>query len=215
METKSKLLLVGGGGHCKSIIDSLSSYNGWTDIKIVDSIFYKRTHVNDIEVIGNDDDLSKLYTNGYTHAFVSIGSVGSINLRKNIYLLLKKIGYIIPTIIDATANVSRFSNIGEGTYIGKNAVINANSSLGICSIINTGAIIEHDCEIGDFVHIAPGSVLSGSVKIGSNTHVGTNSTIKNDVSIGKDTIIGVGSVVVNNISSNVVAFGNPCKEVGK
>jgi hypothetical protein len=38
METKSKLLLVGGGGHCKSIIDSLSSYNGWTDIKIIDSI---------------------------------------------------------------------------------------------------------------------------------------------------------------------------------
>jgi sugar O-acyltransferase (sialic acid O-acetyltransferase NeuD family) len=215
METKNKLLLVGGGGHCKSIIDSIINHKVWSDIKIIDLGIEKGTLIDSIEVIGKDDDLLELYKSGYTHAFVSLGSVGNTDKRKKIFNFLKKIGFVIPIIIDSTSIISKFSYIGEGSYIGKKVIINSNVTLGICSIINTGAIVEHDCEIGDFVHVAPGSVISGTVKIGSNTHIGTNSTIKNNVIIGKDTIIGVGSVVVNNIASNVIAFGNPCREVKK
>jgi sugar O-acyltransferase (sialic acid O-acetyltransferase NeuD family) len=213
MEAVNKLLLIGGGGHCKSVIDSLIGTNYWADIKIIDFNILKGTFLNSIEVIGNDTDLVNLSKLGYTHAFISIGSVGINSSREKIYFSLKEIGFKIPNIIDPSSIISRFSIIGEGSYIGKNVIINSNVTVGVCNIINTGSIIEHDCKIGDFVHIAPGSVLSGSVVIGDNTHVGTNTSIKNNITIGSNTVIGVGSVVVTNINHNVIAFGNPCREI--
>jgi sugar O-acyltransferase (sialic acid O-acetyltransferase NeuD family) len=215
MKNKKKLILLGGGGHCKSIIDTLKLLDDWSDIKIIDSKIEIGTFVNEIEVIGNNEVLLELFKKGYKYAFVAMGSVGNTVPRKTLYGLLKSIGFIIPSIIDKTSYISSYSTIDEGTFIGKNTVINANVKIGKCVIINTGSIIEHDCEIDNFVHIAPGSVLSGSVKVGSDTHIGTNSTIKNNVIIGKNTIIGVGSVVVNDINSDIIAYGNPCKEVKK
>lgn len=215
METRNKLLLVGGGGHCRSIIDSIQGSIKWNDIKIIDNGLPLGYKVNGYEVIGDDSQLEYLYQNGYKYAFVSLGSVGNTSKRRSIYSKLKTIGFNIPSIIDSSANVSKNAIISEGVFIGKSAIVNTSVTIGICAIINTGSIIEHDCLLGDFVHISPGSVLSGSVIIGSDTHIGSNSSVKNDILIGSRTLIGIGSVVVKNIESDKVAYGNPCKEVIK
>jgi len=73
-------------------------------------------------------------------------------------------GFIIPNIVDASAKVSKHSQIDKGVFIGKHVVVNAGAVIGQGAIINSGAIVEHDCEIGEFVHIAPGTVLCGGVK---------------------------------------------------
>jgi acetyltransferase-like isoleucine patch superfamily enzyme len=56
-------------------------------------------------------------------------------------------------------------------------------------------------------------VICGEVEIGENTHIGAGSVIKQQVKIGSNTIIGMGSIVLKDIKGNVVAYGNPCKEV--
>ena len=173
------------------------------------------TLINGVEVIGDESKLEYFFNNGYRNAFISLGSIGNTEKRRRIYCKLKSIGFTIPTIIDSTANLSILTEIGEGVFIGKNAIINTNSKIGLCCIINSGAIIEHDCEVDEFVHVSPGTVLNGFVKVGSDTHIGSNSTIKNGLFIGSHTIIGIGSVVVNNIGSNTIAYGNPCREVNK
>lgn len=209
----NKLLLVGGGGHCKSVLDSLLELNSFSDIGIIEKDNSDGHTVFNVPVIGCDDDLPELYQNGYHYAFVTVGSIGDAKLRIKIFNNLKKVGFEIPNIIDRTAVVSRFSCLGKGIYVGKKAVINAGSVIGNGSIINTGAIIEHDCNIGEFAHIASGTVLCGNVHIGANTHIGANSSIKQQLKIGSDSIIGMGSVVVKDMEKNIVAFGNPCRVV--
>ncbi len=210
-----KLLLVGGGGHCKSILDSLLSLNEYEEIGIVDKKECFGKQCLGVTIVGSDDDLRDLFLAGYTHAFISIGSIGDSGVRIRLYQLLKEIGFIIPNIIDPTAIVSKYVFMGEGVFVGKKAVVNATSIIGKCVIINSSVTIEHDCEIMDFAHVATGAVLCGGVKVFENTHIGANSTIKQGVTIGPKTLIGMGSVVLNNIRGGIVAYGIPCKEVNK
>lgn len=208
-----KIILIGGGGHCKSVIDTIRSSIKYEIIGIVDLKEKVGTFIGDIKIIGTDEDLEVFYKKGIRNAFITVGSIGNPALRIKLYNMARKIGFKFPIIIDKTAIVSKNTIIEEGTFIGKGAIVNTNSKIGKNSIINSGSIIEHDCIIGDFVHIAPGSVLSGGVIIGENTHIGTNSTIIQNIKIGQNTIIGAGSVVVKDVKSNVKCYGNPCREV--
>lgn len=166
-----------------------------------------------VTTVGTDEDIPDLIKDGWTDAFITVGSVGNTNVRRYLYEMVKGMGLHIPTIIDSSAIVGKGISIGYGTFIGKRAIINTGSSIGKCAIINTGAIIEHDCKIGDFSHISPGTTLCGQVTIGNNSHIGANSTIRQLIKIGDNSLIGAGSVVVKDIISNKKAYGNPCKVV--
>jgi len=208
-----KILLVGGGGHCKSVIDSLLELDQFSEIGIIDKKENKEIRILGVSVIGFDDDLPRFFSESYHYAFVTLGSIGDPSLRINLFRLLEEIGFKIPNIVDASAIVSDDVNMETGIYIGKNVVVNAGTSLCKGSIINTSATIEHDCAIGAFSHIAPGAVLCGEVIIGGNSHIGANTVIKQQIKIGANTIIGVGSVVLQNIDDDMIAYGNPCKEI--
>ena len=210
-----KILLIGGGGHCKSVLDSILKSKEYSEIGIIDKTENIGCGILEIPIIGCDDDLSELYHAGYHYAFVTVGSIGNPYLRIELYKLLEKIGFEIPNIIDMTAIVSNYVKMGRGIFIGKNAVINVGTYIKDGSIINTASTIEHDCIIDKFCHIAPGAVLCGEVKIGENTHIGAGSVIKQQVKIGSNTIIGMGSVVLKDIGDNLKACGNPCVIIRK
>lgn len=208
-----KILLIGGGGHCKSVLDSLIEQNKYLSIGIIDVKENIGSFILGVPVIASDEQLASFYEEGYHDAFVTIGSIGDPKLRISFFELLTNIGFNIPIIIDNSACVSNHSLIQQGVFIGKQCVINAGVEIKKGAIINSGSIIEHDCRIGEFAHVASGTVLGGNVEIGANSHIGSNTTIKQKVNIGSNSIIGIGSVVLNNIDSNKLAYGNPCREV--
>lgn len=205
-----KILLVGGGGHCNSVIDTLMSANyDFGEIAIIDTRENYGKCVQGVRVIGTDDDLPDLFRQGYKYAFVTVGSVGNPQLRIQLYNMLISIGFEIPIIADKSSIVSRTADIASGVFIGKGVIINAGTAIGACSIINTGAVIEHDCNIGAFVHAAPGCTICGSVQVGNNTHIGANATVIQGVHIGNDVVIGAGSVVIRDVKDECTVVGNP------
>ena len=208
-----KIILIGGGGHCKSIIDTIQSTNEYEIVGILDTKEKVGNYINNIKIISDDSILSDLLNNNVKNAFICAGSVSNNINRINIYNNLKKIGFHIPNIIDKSTILSRNIVMGHGNFVGKGCIINSNSKIGNNCIINTGCIIEHDCIINDFVHMAPGATLSGGICIGYNSHVGTNCTIIQNIRIGSNTMIGAGSVVVRNIGDNKKAYGNPCIQI--
>ena len=219
MRQNRKILLLGAGGHCMSVLDSLLALNLYSDIGIIDKVYTENvkshysTNISGVPIIGADDDLDRLYKEGFTDAFITVGSLGDVSIRRKLYKKIKNIGFNIPNIIDVSSIVSKYTTLGEGNYIGKNAVINGGSDIGNCTIINSSATIEHECIIGDFVHVSPGGILCGNVNINANTHIGAGSIVKQGLTIGSNTMIGMGSVVISNISDNKTVFGNPCREV--
>lgn len=208
-----KIILIGGGGHCKSVLDSLLRVNDYSEIGIVDKEENIGTMVCSIPIVGCDNDLPKLYEDGYRYAFITLGSIGNPIRRIKLFATLEKIGFIIPNILDSSAVISNYASMESGIYVGKNAVVNSGTSIGKGAIINTSATVEHDCIIKEFVHIASGAVLCGGVKIGANTHIGAKSVVKQCIEIGSNSIIGMGSNVLKNIGDCTLAYGNPCKGV--
>ena len=207
------IILLGGGGHCKSVIDTINSLGKYNIVGILDVEDKIGTKVYNIEVIGTDDELANHYINGVQNAFISLGSIGDTRVRRKLNNNIKDIGMKLPSIIDPTAILAEDIKVGEGSFVGKGVILNSDINIGVNCIINSGVIVEHDCIIDDYVHIAPGSTLSGGVTIGSDSHIGTNATIIQNIVIGENTIIGAGSVVVEDIGNNKKAYGNPCKEV--
>jgi len=215
---KRRILLTGGGGHCHSVIDSVLSSGFYEKIGVIakDQDNYDELLKDPLissYLTGTDADLNALFRQGWTDAFITLGSIGNTRGRRALYSVIREIGFEIPSIVDPSAIVSDQAVIKEGSFIGKSAVINAGANIGTCVIINSGAIIEHDCQIGDFVHISPGTVLCGQVVIGRDSHIGAGSVIKQAVTVGSDSIVGAGSVVLKEIPDCVKAYGNPCKVV--
>lgn len=211
--SKTKLLLIGAGGHAKSVIDSIVAGNEYEIHGIVDLPYRMGEKVCGYPILGNDTHLKAIYESGITHAFVSIGSILSTTARTKVTDMLKSIGFRIPTIIDPSAIVSTSATLCEGVFVGKGVIINTDAFVSAMAILNSGCIIEHDCFVGSFSHIAPGVTLSGTVKIGNHTHIGTNSTIIQNICVGKHCVVGAGSVVVKPIEDNSKYIGNPARKI--
>lgn len=209
---KEPLILIGGGGHAKSVIDVIREKGEFHIIGVLDQAHRIGEYVNGVPIIGEDASAKAYFEQGIKYAFVSLGSIGNTRLRRKITKRLKKIGFTLPSIVATSAEVSPSAVIGEGTFVGKGVQINAEAVVGCHTIINTGAIVEHECHIGNFVHIAPGAVLCGNVNVAEDTHIGARSVVIQGMSIGRSTVIGAGSVVVKNIGQHKVAYGSPCKE---
>lgn len=204
---KKGIVLVGGGGHCKVVIDAIES-SGEFDIRgVTDSTLHKGAQVLNIKVLGKDDILPVLFKEGIRHAFITVGSIGNCDLRKKIYANLVKIGFKLPFIVHPKAIVSKYAKLSEGTFVAAGAVINAETKIGKNSIINTSSSVDHDCEIGDFVHIAPGATLSGGVRVGASSHIGTGAKVIQCLNIGKNVFIPAGSLVTENIPDNEKKIG--------
>lgn len=209
-----KLLLIGGGGHCKSIIDSLiSGRNDFDQIGIIDTKEKVGTDISGIKIIGSDSELEELYDEGYRYAFISLGSVGNPDKRMKCYDYLRGIGYELPNIIDKDSIIAKEVKLECGIYVAKRVAINAGTQISECAIINTGAVVEHDCKIGKFVHIAPGSVVCGNVSVGDYSHIGANSTIIQGIKIGDRALIGAGSTIIREVSMGITVVGVPGRRI--
>lgn len=208
-----KIIILGSGGHARSVLDTLKQFNSFEVIGILDKEEQIGKVLDGIPIRGTDQDMRKYYDQGIEYLFIGVGSIGNTELRKKLYEQALAIGFKFPIIIDSTAIIGDKVIVEEGTYIGKGSIVNVGSYIGKQCIINTGAIVGHDCNIGEFVHIGPGAVLSGNVQVGAHTHIGVNGTVIQGVHIGEYTLIGAGSVVVKDIGSYKKAYGNPCKVV--
>lgn len=196
-----KILLLGYGGHAKSVIDTIESAGQYQIAGVVD-VAVSEVNYRGYNVIGCDDDLEEIYKSGIKNACVCVGYLGKGNARNRLYEKLKSIGYNLPVIIDPTAIVAKDAVIGEGTFVGKHAVINSNACVEKMCIINSGAIVEHDCKIGEFSHIAVSAVLCGEVKTGANVFIGANATAIQCVHIGDNVIAGAAATMLADVPDN-------------
>jgi len=211
----NKLVLIGGGGHCKSVVEIIRNMNTYEVVGISDLKEERGKVILGIPVLYTDEDLPALFYNGVRNALIAVGSIGDASLRIKLFEKVKDIGFNFPIIISPYAVIAGDVKIGEGTAVMHRVVVNVGSVIGRNCILNTGCIVEHDCKIGDHVHVASGAVLSGGVEVGYAAHIGAGAVIKQGVKIGKRSVIGAGSVVVKDVPEDSVYVGVPARELVK
>ena len=191
MIVKPEIVLVGGGGHCHSVLDVIEQENRFTIKGIIDNNLPLNHNVLDYKIIGADKDIPHL-AKDQVYFLITVGQIKSYSVRLKLAKLLEKHECKIASVISPRAYVSRHANIGEGTVVMHNAFVNANAQIGKHCIINTNAGIEHDSIIGDFCHVSTGAIVNGDCTVGDGCFLGSHSTISNGIKIIENSVIGAG-----------------------
>lgn len=204
---KRPLILIGGGAHCKSVIEVAESagYEIKGILDMPDEV--GKEVLPGHKVIGTDDEIPQYVEE--CDFIITVGFIKNPALRIKLYNKVKAAGGRLATIIASTAYVSKYAELGEGTVIMHHAFVNAGAKIGDNCIINTFVNIEHDAEVGNQCHISTGTMVNGECKIGENCFIGSQSVCANCIEIASDIIVGAGSVVRKSIRMKGIYAGNP------
>lgn len=200
------LILIGGGGHCKSVIEAAESA-GYLILGVLDMPEEVGKDILCTKVIGTDEDIPSYVDKA--EFVITVGFIKNPITRIKLFNKVKEAGGRLATIIASTAYVSKYATIGEGTVVMHQAFVNAGAKVGNNVILNTFTNIEHDAVIGDQCHISTGTMVNGDCKVGNNCFIGSQSVLANGITIDDDIIVGAGSLVRKSISEKGIYSGNP------
>jgi sugar O-acyltransferase (sialic acid O-acetyltransferase NeuD family) len=161
--------------------------------------------------LGAIDEFSKVlaihrHANGHA-------AIGDPVIREKWLDMMQAKDVPMPPVIHPTAAVSGSAKLGDGVFIGPNAVVNARTVIGRGAIVNSGAIVEHDCTLDSFCHVASGCALSGGAHVGARSMIGAGAVIIPRVRIGADCTLAAGAVAISDVPDKAMAMGVPARVV--
>ena len=87
---KESLILIGGGGHCKSCIDVINAEEKYDIRGILDLSLKVGEKILDYPILGTDNDIDKL-NKQFNSFFISLGHLGSSAVRTKLFDRLKNL----------------------------------------------------------------------------------------------------------------------------
>lgn len=193
----NKIVLLGGGGHSRSVIDAMDGK--YSIVGFVDEV--STGNILEIPYFGNDDDLKRMTNKSEFLIHICFAGAYTLNKRRDLFHKFKQEGWAFASLISPTALFSKASSLDEGTIIMANAFCGPFTQIGKNVIVNNGVHIEHDCIIDSHCHLAPRSLIAGEVMIGEGCFIGAGTIIKENLKIGEGAIIGAGLVIYGNVPS--------------
>lgn len=203
------VIIYGGGGHGKAVIDLLRAAGGYTLVGVIDDGRQPGETVLDTAVIGGEAALAPVAAAGCKLALNAVGGIGAMSSRIAVFERLQAAGFEWPTLVHPSAVVEPSVQLANGVQVFPHAYIGSDVQIGKGVIINTGAIVSHDCVLADYANLAPGSILAGGVHIGEGTLVGMGVTVNLNVKVGAMARIGNGATVKADVpDGGVVRAGS-------
>lgn len=189
------IIVYGGGGHGKAVIELLRAAGGHEVIGVIDDGQQPGKLVLDVPVLGGGSALAAVLEAGCLRAMNAVGGIGAMSTRIRVFEKLKDASFEFTTAIHPSAVVEPSAKMGDGVQVFPHAYIGSEAQIGFGCIVNTGAIVSHDCVLADYVNLAPGAILAGAVSVGEGTLIGMGVTVNLNVRIGAGVRIGNGATV--------------------
>lgn len=87
---------------------------------------------------------------------VAIGNASARRIHHEKYVSQ---GWTPIVLIHPTAYVAVDAQVGLGSVVCANAVVESRSVIGVACIVGIGVPVDHDCVVGDYSHLTLGTVL--------------------------------------------------------
>jgi len=188
------IVLIGGGGHCKAVIDVLEQEGRFNIIGIIDKPELLGKNVLGYPIIGNDSELNNIVKR-CKNVLITIGQIRNPLPRINLFDTVLKLGFTLPSVVSPRAYVSQYASIGKGSVIMHDVIVGAGVKIGDNCIINTKSIVEHGSSIGNHCHISTNSVINGDVIVGNGSFIGSGAVTKEGISIDDNFFAKAGSII--------------------
>ncbi len=195
------ILVYGGGGHAKALIDLIRALGTFHIAGIVDDGMdpAETPQMMGVPLLGGADQLPELHRRGVRLAVNAVGGIGNVSIRILIFQRLTQAGFACPALVHPTAFVEPSASLAAGVQVFPHAYVGSETHLGYGAIVNTGAIVSHECQVGDFANLSPGSILAGQVQVGAGVLIGMGATINLRAVIGQGARIGNSAVVKSDV----------------
>ena len=209
---KRNVLLLGGGGHCKSCIEVIESTGKYNIVGFFDKDETQTLPVFPYPLLGSESIISS-FVEPNNFFLVAVGQIKTALARIKLFDLIAQNGGKHLSVISPYSVISSRSSLGEGSIVHHQVIVNTDTHIGKNAILNNKSLIEHDCVVGDHCHISTGAILNGGCSIGNEVFVGSNSVLVQGVAIISNVVIGAGSVVTENITEPGIYVGNPARKI--
>jgi acetyltransferase-like isoleucine patch superfamily enzyme len=130
-----------------------------------------------------------------------------MNLRLERIRLIREKNLAVINLITPSAYIHPTTKIGQGVYVGHNAIIRANCTLGDFSYFCHGSGLGHDVEVGENVIVLAHAVTSADIVLEDNCMLGINSTVVSGyydkkLVVGRNAKIAAGAAVYKDVPAD-------------
>ncbi|RME06181.1 MAG: hypothetical protein D6803_07215, partial [Anaerolineae bacterium] len=198
------LVIYGGGGHGKSLLELVRALGTYTVVGFVDDGLPEGEQILGVPVLGGGDVLPELYARGVRLAVNAVGGIGNVAVRVRVFERIAAAGLVCPAVVHPTAFLEPSAKLSPGAQVFPHAYVGSEARVGYGCIVNTGAIVSHDCTLGDYVNLSPGAILAGEVTVGDGALIGMGVTVNLGVTIGAGARVGNGATVKSDVPANGV-----------
>jgi len=206
------LIIIGSGGHARSVIDSVILKNQLRISGVIDIHNEENTKekILGFPILGGMKCLEKINPEK-TAIFLAIGDN---KIRKKISIIVENHGFDSVNVLHPQAYVSQKASLGKGNFVGAFTNIGPGAEIGNYCLVNTSANLEHEVSVGDFCQFGPGAIVCGRSNISDDVFVGASAVVKDKISIPTGVVIGAGAVVTKKITEkNSIFIGVPARKV--
>jgi UDP-perosamine 4-acetyltransferase len=207
MPSEGSCVILGAGGHGRVLLDCLrASRIDVAGLLDPDRALWGK-EIDGARVMGGDDLLSALKSQGIHRFAVGVGGVKDLSPRRRLFLEGEAAGLTAVTVKHPSAALSPAAKVGAGAQILPMSVVNAGASIGEGALINSAVVVEHDVRVGDYAHVSVGARLAGGVRIGALAFVGAGAVVREGVEIGERAVIGMGAIVLGDVEAGAQVIG--------
>jgi acetyltransferase EpsM len=198
------LIIYGGGGHGKSLIDLLHTLGTFQPVGLIDDGLEAGAEVMGLTVFGGGGLLAALSERGLRLAANAVGGVGDIGSRVRVFERILEAGFTCPTLIHPKAFVEPSARLTDGVQVFPHAYVGSDADVGFGVIVNTGSVVSHDCRLEAYANVAPGALLAGGVIVGEGALIGMGVTVNLNVKIGAGARVGNSAVIKQDVPQGMI-----------
>jgi acetyltransferase EpsM len=196
------LLIYGGGGHGKVIIDLIRALNCYELVGVIDDRLPAGSQILGLSVLGGAETLLEMHQRGISLAINAVGGIGNFAIRQKVFDNLEQAGFRCPTVVHPTAFIEPSAELDGGVQVLSQSYISSEARVGFGTVINAGVVVSHDCVLGKCVNLSPGAMLAGAVRVEDFAQIGMAATINLDLTIGARARIGNGATIKADVPAD-------------
>lgn len=189
---KIRLLVVGAGGHGRSVAEAAVLSDQFEVVGFLDDRLLVGTTVFNAVVLGSIASMSQ-HLAAIDQAIVALGNN---TLREKIFQQLTEAGFKFASVVHPRSIVSPSASLGAGSVVMAGAIVGTEASLGIGTIVNCGAVVNHQAKVEAYGHLGVNASMAGGTVLGRNAWMQAGTAIGFGVCVSPGSILQPGVSVM-------------------
>lgn len=185
---KIRLLVVGAGGHGRSVAEVAKLSGQFEVVGFLDDTLPEGQIVCGLPVLGPVAGMAE----HRTIVDQAIVAIGNNAVREKLMQQLTLAGFELATVVHPRAIVSPSALLGAGSAVMAGAIVGTEAHLGVGVIVNCGAVVDHHATVEDVGHLGVNSSMAGGTILGHAAWLQAGAALGYGVHVSANTVIPPG-----------------------